>query len=147
MKVPRTISQRINLIGFGVRLVSFLLETFPGLSGRRWPPDSPVTLLVQTLISSGVLFIMIDAEMINRNANGGEVPQPSEPRIINTFPLPNPSLSGGRRRAVGHMAAGQDASPSTGRPDLVGFSSPYAFINLLLNICLATRVPIYFQLR
>lgn len=68
MEVPHTISWRINLIGFGVRLVSFLLETFPGLSGRWWPPDSPVTLLAQNLISSGVLFIMI-----NGNANDGEV--------------------------------------------------------------------------
>lgn len=145
--MPHTISWRINLIGFGVRLVSFLLETFPGLSGRRWPPDSPVTLLAQTLISSGVLFIMINAEMINGNANDGEVPQPSALNIINTFPLLNPSLSPRCLRSVGHMAAGQNAFQSTGRPNLVGFSSPYAFIHLLLNICLATRVPIYFQLR
>lgn len=68
-------SRGITLIGFGVRLVSFLLEAFPGLPGCWWPPDSPVTLLAQTLISSGVLFIMINAEMINENANDGEVPQ------------------------------------------------------------------------
>lgn len=70
-------SRRIKLIGFGVRLVSFWLETFPGLPGCWWPPASQVTLLAQTLISSGVLFTMINAEMINGNANDREVAQPS----------------------------------------------------------------------
>lgn len=70
-------SRRIKLIGFGVRLVSFRLEAFPGLPGCRWPPASRVTLLAQTLISSGVLFTVINAEMINGNANDREVAQPS----------------------------------------------------------------------
>lgn len=93
MKAPQTVSWRVKLIGFGVRLVSFLLETFPGLPGHQWPPGSTVTLLAQTLISSGILFIMINAEMINGNANDGVVPQPSALSVINAFPLLNPSLS------------------------------------------------------
>lgn len=147
MKEPQTVSWRIKLIGFGVRLVSFLLETFPGLPRHWWPPASPVTLLAQTLISSGVLFIMINAEMINGNANDGEVPQPSALNIIITSPLLNRSLSSPMPVFSGAHGCQPERLPEHDRPDLVGFSSPYAFIHLLLNICLATRVPIYFQLR
>lgn len=89
-----------------------LLEAVPGLRGRWWPPASPATPLAQTLISSGVLFIMINAEMINGNANDGEGPQPSAPNIISAFPPVNRSLSPRRRRAARHVAARQDAPPS-----------------------------------
>lgn len=127
----RAVSQGVTLIGLGVRLVSFLLEAFPGLPGCRWPPDSPVTLLAQTLISSGVLFIMINAEMINENANDGEVPQPSALSIINSSPLANRSLS----RPVPAFSGAHGWRPARRRPALGG-----AFLPICLSSSFAENL-------
>lgn len=124
-------SRGVTLIGLGVRLVSFLLEAFPGLPGCRWPPDSPVTLLAQTLISSGVLFIMINAEMINKNANDGEVPQPSALSIINSSPLANRSLS----RPVPAFSGAHGWRPARRRPALGG-----AFLPICLSSSFAENL-------
>lgn len=125
------VSRGVTLIGLGVRLVSFLLEAFPGLPGCRWPPDSPVTLLAQTLISSGVLFIMINAEMINENANDGEVPQPSALSIINSSPLANRSLS----RPVPAFSGAHGWRPARRRPALGG-----AFLPICLSSSFAENL-------
>lgn len=58
-------------------MVSFWLETFPRPSWVLVATNLPGHLLAQTLISSGVLFTLINAEMINGNANDREVAQPS----------------------------------------------------------------------
>lgn len=138
----------IKLIGFGVRLVYFLLESFPYFPQYKQRLDSHVTLLAQTLISSGIRLIMINAEMMNGNANECEVAQPSELNIINTFLLLNRSMSSQDPSVQRvQMAVRQNAFHYIGSTNFVGFSSPYAFIHLLLNICLATRALIYFQLR
>jgi hypothetical protein len=89
---------------------------------------------------------MVNAEMMNGNANDGEVPAPSEPSIINTFPLLNPSLSPPGASCSRAHGCGPECLPELRQAKLGRNSSPYAFIPLLLNICLATRVPIYLQL-
>lgn len=91
---------------------------------------------------------MINAEMMNGNANECEVAQPSVLNIINTFLLLNRSMSSQDPSVQRvQMAVRQNAFHYIGSENFVGLSSPYAFIHLLLNICLATRTLIYFQLR
>lgn len=77
----------IKLIGFTVRLSS--LRSSSVLLVTRLA----AIVLAQTLISSGILFIMINAEMMNGNANGSEVAQPSAGTSLIPFPLVNRSLS------------------------------------------------------
>lgn len=130
-----TVSRGITLIGFGVRLVSFLLEAFPGLPGCWWPPGSPVTLLAQTLISSGVLFIMINAEMINGNANDGEAPQPSAPNIINSFPPANRSMSS----PAPAFSGAHGWRPARRRPELGGVFLPICLYSSFAEYLFGTQ--------
>lgn len=135
----RGLPRRMKLIGFGVRLLSFLLETFPGPSGRRCLPDSRAALLAQTLISPGVPFIMTNAEMMKKRLSRQRRASLTPPRGRIDHCHPGPACSGAHGGLPGRL-------PRAGGPSVAGFL-PNAFIHLLLNICLATRVPIYFQLR
>lgn len=68
--------------------------------------------------------------------------RPISSDVVNPFPRPNPSLS--LRLCRPWLVARTLLEPPV--PGWGG-ALPYALIPLLLNICLATRVPIYFQLR
>lgn len=97
-----------------------------GLPRCSWSPDSPI-VLAQTLISSGILFIMINAEMMNGNANASEVAQPSAGASLIPFPLVNRSLSLPGAAIRGAHGCGPERLPERTQAGLDGTFLPIRF--------------------
>lgn len=123
----------IKLIRFTVRLSSL--------------PSSSVLLvtrlaaivLAQTLISSGILFIMINAEMMNGNANASEVAQPSAGASLIPFPLVNRSLSLPGAAICGAHGCGPERHPERTQAGLDGTFLPIRFDSSFAEYLLGSR--------
>lgn len=116
----------IKLIGFTVRLSCLRQETLPSSSVLLVTRLAAI-VLAQTLISSGILFIMINAEMMNGNANASEVAQPSAGASLIPFPLVNRSLSLPGAAIRGAHGCGPGRLPERTQAGLDGTFLPIRF--------------------